>query len=104
MRNRFAIGQPDANHHELARCYVDQGCSVVHSTGLGFGFPDLVVGVLGLVTELVEVKTEDGDFTPPQKTFVSIWRGSKVRVVRCREDVIAHVYSMRQKALKASKS
>ena len=95
-KHRAALGAPDANAAELMQVYRDLGCSVHDTHAVGFGFPDAVCGWVG-VTELVEFKTADGDFTPPQRTFIRDWRGSKVRVVRTREDVCAHVTEVRRR-------
>ena len=93
---RSALGAPDENAAELMKLYRDLGCTTVDTHALGFGFPDCVVGLVG-ATELVEFKTEDGDYTPPQRTFIAQWRGSPVRPVRTREDVMNHVQSVRQR-------
>jgi hypothetical protein len=96
MRNPAAQGRPDANHADVVKWYQDCFCSVVDTHKLGFGFPDLVIGCAGL-TELAEIKTEDGELLPSQRTFVKSWRGSKVTVIRTQDDVIAHVQRMRAK-------
>jgi hypothetical protein len=95
-RNAAAQGRPDANHAEVVGWYEELYCSVVDTHGQGFGFPDLVVGVAG-ITELVEVKTEAGQLEPSQIRFQRDWRGSKVRVVRTRADVILHVQTIRER-------
>lgn len=96
MRNPAAKGERDANHGELAQVYRSLGCSIVDTHELGFGFPDAVIGCVG-VTELVEFKTADGVPTAAQVTFNRDWRGSRVRVVRCQADVVDHVQSIRQR-------
>lgn len=98
-RNPAAKGAPDANHAQVALWYEQLFCSVVDTHEVGGGFGDLVVGVAG-ITELVEVKTEDGELLPSQKTFHRDWRGSKVVIVRTREDVINHAQSMRRRGIK----
>lgn len=95
-RNAAAKGPPDANHAELAAVYEELYCSVVDTHGLGFGFPDLVVGIVGQ-TELVEVKTEFGTVEKSQVRFQRDWRGSKVTIVRTRADVINHVQRVRER-------
>jgi hypothetical protein len=89
-----AQGERDANHAELAKVYEEMFCSIVDTSGVGFGFPDAVAGVMGR-TELVEFKTQGGELNAAQKRFTRDWRGSLVRVVRNREDVIKHVQDMR---------
>lgn len=93
MRNPAAQGRWDSNHAALSLVYEELYCSVVPTASIGFGFPDAVVGCMGR-TELVEFKTEDGTPTPAQVTFHRDWRGSKVRTIRTRADVISHVQSM----------
>lgn len=93
-RHRATLGAPDANAAALTKLYRDLGCTVADTHGVGFGFPDAVVGLVG-VSELVEFKTVDGGFTPAQVTFNAEWRGALPIVVRTEEDVIAHVQSIR---------
>lgn len=94
MRNPAAQGRPDANHAEIVRQYETLFCSVRDTHAVGGGFPDLVVGIAG-VTELVEIKTTDGELLPSQVTFNRDWRGRRVRVVRSVQDVIDHVIEIR---------
>jgi hypothetical protein len=96
MRHPAAQGRPDANHGDVVSSYEQLFCSVVDLHAVGFGCPDLMIGCSGL-TELAEVKTEEGDLLPSQITFQKSWRGSKVVIIRTQEDVIAHVTRMRQK-------
>ena len=85
----------DSNHDEIAETYRQLLCSVHDTSMVGFGFPDLAVGA-GMQTDLVEIKTEDGDLDPRQKTFHRDWRGAKPVVVRTKEDVIEHVQRLRK--------
>jgi hypothetical protein len=101
MRNPAAKGLPDENHADVVGWYEELFCSVVDTHALGFGFPDLVVGIAGR-TELVEVKTEDGQLEASQVRFIRDWRGSKVTVVRTREDVINHVQRVRGRASRSN--
>lgn len=98
--NAHRFARRDANHEQLAQLYLTLGCSLMDTSHVGFGFPDLVVGVAtvnGRVTELVEVKTDDGEPTPAQERFDRDWRGSPRRIVRTTSDVIAHVKAMRER-------
>lgn len=99
MRNPAAQGRADQNHVELATLYEELGCSVVNTYHVGGGFPDVVVGLV-TITELVEIKMPGGEKTPAQRTFHRDWRGSKVRIVRTREDVIEHVQEIRRRVSK----
>lgn len=96
MRNPAAQGRADANHVELAAVYEELFCSVVNTYHVGGGFPDAVIGCGGL-SALVEFKMPDGRKTPAQETFHKTWRGSKVEIIRTREDVIAHVQRIRSR-------
>jgi hypothetical protein len=96
MRRPAAQGRTDANHAQVRGWYEELYCSVVDTHRMGGGFPDLVVGI-ATTTELVEVKTEDGQQLPSQITFQKTWRGSKVVVVRTQADVINHVTNIRER-------
>lgn len=79
----------DKNHLEIAAGLVAHGCTVVDTSAVGGGFPDLVVGARG-VTHLLEVKNPDrrtkGDNAAKtlakQEKFLSWWRGAPVSTVR----------------------
>ena len=86
----------DANHAEIVEAYERLFCSVFEADTVGFGFPDLVVGISG-VTCLVEIKTPDGVLEATQERFIQEWRGQKVVIVRTEEQVIAHVNSIRKR-------
>lgn len=64
----------DANQAEIIAAFRELGCSVHDCSGVGDGFPDLVVGLVG-VNLLVECKTESGVLTPEQVRFMEEWRG-----------------------------
>jgi len=81
MRRR---GRVDENHAEivsvLRRC-----CSVTSTSGVGSGFPDLVVGFRG-VTHLLEIK--DGEKSPSRRRLTDdesawheTWQGEPVCIV-----------------------
>lgn len=94
MKQRY--GKPDANHGQVKDWYRELGCAVADTKDAGLGVPDLFIGCAG-ITDPVEVKTEDGDLLPSQRTFIAGWRGSTVAVVRTQDDVIRHVQSMRKR-------
>lgn len=97
MTRHFAVQRkPDANHAQVKAWYEELFCSIVDLSGVGFGCPDLLAGIAGR-SELVEVKTQDGDLEPSQIRFQREWRGSKVTVVVTREDVVAHVQRVRSR-------
>jgi hypothetical protein len=90
--NRFS--RKDANHEEIVVAYEALYCSVVDLHTVGGGCPDILVGCGG-ISELVEIKTQDGDLEPNQVTFAKHWRGNPVRIVRNDADVESHVKKIR---------
>lgn len=94
MRNPAAQGRPDANHADIQRFYEQLFCNFVDTHMVGGGFGDAVVGCAA-ITDIIEIKTADGDLLPSQVTFHKTWRGSKILVIRDQQDVIEHVTSMR---------
>jgi len=89
----------DTNHLDAIGWYESIGCTVVdlRNVGSGSGTPDLLIGTAG-ITDLAEVKFEDGELRPSQKTFNSKWRGAKPWLTRTQDDAIAHVADMRRRA------
>lgn len=77
----------DANHAAVIHTLEALYCSVVDTSALGGGFPDLVVGLAG-TTVLVEVKAENGTLQPNQQRFHDDWRGRKPVIVRTQQDCI----------------
>lgn len=94
MRNPAAQGRPDANHADVVKWYRELYVSVVDTHELGGGFGDLVVGFSG-ITDIVEIKTIDGELLPSQVTFHRDWRGRKPVLIRDQQDVIDHVQRVR---------
>ena len=88
MRNQ-ALRPRDINHAAIAETYRALYCSVFDTSMVGFGYPDLTVGIGGQ-THLVEIKGEDGKLRASQELFIKTWRGAKVVVVRNERDVIDH--------------
>lgn len=79
----------DANHGVIVDRFRALGCSVFETDRVGEGFPDLVVGTLGL-NFLVECKNPETRYgraglNGNQTAFNSAWRGDKVWLV-CSED------------------
>lgn len=94
---RFATRSlPDTNQDQVIAWYEQLFCSVADTHGVGFGFPDLVVGIAGC-NELVEVKTEAGHAEASQLRFERDWRGAKITTVRTQADVINHVQNVRER-------
>ena len=59
---------------------------VFDASGMGKGFPDLVVGVRGK-TLLMEVKTKTGKLTTDQQIFHKVWDG-QIAVVTTLEEAL----------------
>jgi Holliday junction resolvase len=68
----------DSNHAEIVKKFRELGASVFDSSGIGRGFPDILVGFNGN-TALVEIKSgEKKKFTDAQLKFIAEWKGSVV--------------------------
>ena len=72
MRQPAARGRRDANQAEIVRVLRQCGARVKDASGLGGGFPDLVVLYRGIV-RLVEVKTAKGKIRKSQLDFSGEW-------------------------------
>lgn len=95
MRNQ-ALRPRDENHGAITEAYKAMYCSVFDTSMVGFGYPDLTVGIAGQ-THLVEIKGEDGKLRASQELFIKTWRGAKVVIVRNERDVMDHVKSVRER-------
>ena len=100
VRRPAAQGKADSNQRDIVRAYTELHCSVLDLHAVGGGCGDLLVGIAGLVNDLVEIKLEDGQLRPSQVTFNRDWRGPKVIVIRSRADAIAHVKRVRDQLFK----
>lgn len=79
----------DANQAAIVSALRLHGCSVYY-----LKLPvDLLVGKKGK-TVLVEVKTEDGKYTPLQRTFMQTWNGGPVATVRDVEGALTLARSL----------
>ena len=89
----------DKNQSDMIRTLRDDGCSLFSLAGMGKGCPDLLVGIASK-TYLVEVK--DGSrygksrsiesmLTKDQKTFIAMWTGSPVVILKDVETAKAWV-------------
>jgi len=68
----------DLNHTEIVKTFRELGATVFDASGIGRGFPDIVVGYNGH-TVLVEIKSgANKKFTEAQLKFMSEWKGSAV--------------------------
>ena len=87
-------GRTDANQKEVVKQLRQIGCSVVVTSQVGNGFPDVVVG-RNKVTLLLEIK--DGSkppsgrtLTDEELTFVMGWRG-QIMVVYSPQEAVNYV-------------
>jgi Holliday junction resolvase len=68
----------DENHKIIVQRFRELGASVFDASGVGRGFPDILVG-FNNQTALVEIKSgEKKKFTEPQLKFMAEWKGSSV--------------------------
>lgn len=77
----------DGNQKEIVEALRAAGATVRSTAHVGYGFPDLVVGVRGQ-NFLLEVKTPKGKLEESQERFHANWGGSVV-VVRSVEEALA---------------
>ena len=87
----------DANQPQIVAAFEKLGCRVFDSSGLGRGFPDLVVQ-RGKVTILVEVKTPTGRPTRAQAALAA--QGWSVTICRTPSDVLEASSYLRRSAAK----
>lgn len=66
----------DSNQNAIVAILREEGCQVYDASGVGDGFPDLVVCRNG-ETALVEVKGPNGKLTKGQREFFGWWKGDK---------------------------
>ena len=83
----------DGNQAEIVAALRRAGCSVAITSGVGHGFPDLVVGV-GVEDEartlLMEVKRPGERLTPDEARWHDAWRGH-VAIVYSIDDALRSV-------------
>ena len=78
----------DKNHKEIVEAFRMLGCSVFDTSGVGRGFPDILVGK-AFKTVLVEIKSSDkSTFTKHQKEFMVHWKGSAICRVQDLDGVV----------------
>lgn len=77
----------DKNQKEIIEALRKAGRSVFDTSGVGFGFPDIVVGRDGK-TFLIEIKDGKNGLTGQQTQLLSDWRGDKIHVVKSVEEAL----------------
>lgn len=88
-------GHHDGNHSELTKAFESLGCTVADTSAVGFGFPDICVGLVGL-TYLVEIKDENGRLSESQERFIRDWRGGRIAVMQTTTEAIEFVQRVRK--------
>jgi hypothetical protein len=90
----------DANQKQIVKEFRNIGMSVLISSDLGKGAPDIIVGTHGM-NFLFEIK--DGEkplsaqkLTGPEYDFFNSWRG-QVAIIRCVKDVHLFADSLRRR-------
>ena len=76
----------DSNQQEILNDLKRLGISYFVASGVGAGFPDIVVGFRGL-NWFIEIKTETGKQTKPQIKFEESWQG-QYAICRSTEQVL----------------
>jgi hypothetical protein len=84
----------DSNHQEIVKAFEDMYCEVIDTHKLGFGFPDILIAFANFCVPC-EIKTEEGELSASQRTFVRDWKGPRIPIIRSREDAIAYVTAIR---------
>lgn len=87
----------DANHTKVVGWYGDLGIGVVDLADVGKGCPDIMVHAFG-ISDLVEIKTDEGELEDSQKEFNKAWRGPLIWLVRGMTDVVDHVRDMHRRS------
>jgi len=92
-RSKYGKGKVDANHGEIVGAFNKLGAQVFDTSGIGGGFPDLLVCARG-GSHFVEVKNAQTPYgrrglNPAQKDFAESWQGGPVYVVYTVDDVAA---------------
>jgi predicted transcriptional regulator len=90
----------DGNHGVIVDRFRALGCSVFETDRVGEGFPDTVVGCIG-VNHLVEIKNSStrygrAGFNRNQTSFNAAWRGDKVWLVCSEDEATAVVQNWRK--------
>ena len=85
MTPRWAA-KVDANQAEIVSALRAVGASVLVLSRVGQGCADLAAGFRG-VTYFLEVKTDKGKLTTPEREFMDEWRGHYA-IVRTPEEAL----------------
>ena len=96
-------GRKDANQDAIVKVLEQMGCKVGDTSQVGFGFPDLVIGVMGIVA-LVEIKNPETfygrqELSGFQREFHEQWGGAEIHIIRTQDEAIALVKHLRSREL-----
>jgi hypothetical protein len=85
----------DANHNEVVRTLKKCGIATMDTSGLGCGFPDLIVTVKGQI-HLVDIKNPNTSYgrrglNDLQKEFADNWQGPPIYLIYSMDDVASLV-------------
>ncbi len=87
-------GKPDANQAEIVKDLRARHYSVSITSGMGHGFPDLVIGHLcasGPRNTMLEVKPEGKSQTQAEIDFQGDWKG-QYDIVHSTEEALRVIY------------
>ena len=87
----------DTNHAEIRDGLRQCGFSVFDAGGVGGDFPDLVVGVHGTHTFLVEIKGPRGKLSAGQRAFRDDWKGGPVITAHSLDEVLLAIIRLTRK-------
>jgi len=90
----------DANQKGIVGDLRGLGIDVYVSSGIGGGFPDIVVAYAGR-NWFIEIKTETGKLTKDQKKFISKWSQGQYSICRSTEGVLETIGAERKVKEKA---
>jgi hypothetical protein len=93
----------DANHGEIVAALKAHGVSVIDTSGMGGGFPDLICGFAG-VTLLMEIKNPKTSYgrrglNGNQVKWKQEWTGGPYSVVSCVDSAIRAVDALTAKTV-----
>ena len=80
------VKSTDANHAEIVSQAREAGIEILDTHVIGRGFPDCIA-IRGDVFKLVEIKTDNGELTEPEKRF-ALRSKTKVHIVRTLDELL----------------
>lgn len=107
--SKFGHGHPDGNQKEIVQLLLDTGfVTVENMTGVGHGFPDLLVGFYSIkydiyVNLLFEVKNKKGKLRKDQELWHNLWKGN-VYTIRSFDDAMTIINKYREAHIEEIKS